>query len=201
MPDDFHAWLKARLNESRYAHSVAVADKSAILAKELELSDEAQHQAYTAGLLHDCAKLMPATALIDYCDKHGRIPLSDNDRNSPQILHAIVGSHIVSQELNISDKTILGAIRYHTTGHAGMGIVEQVVYVADKWIGLERFPEALGPLQAILNHLFASSELPEKQRYLHQATAILMQQTVEHLKSKQSSIHPDTLEALAAFSK
>ena len=41
------------------------------------------------------------------------------------------GSIVVRDELGIDDEDILNAIRYHTTGRAGMSLLEKVIFTAD----------------------------------------------------------------------
>ena len=49
----------------------------------------------------------------------------------PEILHGPVGAWIAEHEFNITDEDILNAIRFHTTGRAGMSKLEKIIYIAD----------------------------------------------------------------------
>ena len=53
------------------------------------------------------------------------------DMCAPQLWHAIAGAAYIRRELNIQDEEVLNAVRYHTTGRAGMSLLEKVVYLAD----------------------------------------------------------------------
>ena len=46
-------------------------------------------------------------------------------------LHGPVGSYVAKHEFKIEDEDILQAIRYHTTGRAGMSNLEKIIYIAD----------------------------------------------------------------------
>ena len=197
-------WLQGHLGTSaRYQHSLEVAKQAETLAIALDATQVEQQYAVTAGLLHDCAKLMPHTALLDYCQTYN-INLSPEDSASPQILHALVGADRVQRELGIHTPEVINAIRYHTTGRAHMHPIEQWVYIADKWVGLARFPESLAPLDAILQRLITipanTPNRPSCQTALLQdAMTLLLGQTVAHLTHQSMAIHPDTLLALSSY--
>lgn len=197
-------WLQGYLDTSaRYQHSLDVAKQSEILALALGATQVEQQYAITAGLLHDCAKLMPLTAILDYCQTY-EIHLSTEDSASPQILHALVGADKVQRELGIDTPEVINAIRYHTTGRAHMHPIEQWVYIADKWVGLARFPESLAPLDAILQRLITlPTNTPNRQScqtaLLKDTMAILLRQTITHLTHQNMAIHTDTLLALATY--
>ena len=46
--------------------------------------------------------------------------------------HAISGSAYIRVELGITDEDIINAVRYHTTGRAGMSLLEKIIFLADK---------------------------------------------------------------------
>ena len=48
-----------------------------------------------------------------------------------ELWHAPVGAIIASSEFNVIDKEVLNAVKYHTTGRAGMSKLEKVIYVSD----------------------------------------------------------------------
>jgi len=53
------------------------------------------------------------------------------EKGNPELLHGKVGAAMVQADLGISDEDILCAIRWHTTGRAGMSLLEKIVYIAD----------------------------------------------------------------------
>ncbi len=57
-----------------------------------------------------------------------------------ELWHAPVGAIIAASEFNVTDKEVLNAIRYHTTGRAGMSKLEKVIYVADMTEPGRNFP-------------------------------------------------------------
>lgn len=90
----------------------------------------AEEQAGAAGLLHDLARALSPEALLKAADRSG-IVVDEIERRNPILLHGPVAAEQVRQELGITDRALLDAIRYHTTGRAGMSPLEMVVYLAD----------------------------------------------------------------------
>ena len=72
------------------------------------------------------------------------------ERANPSLLHGPVAAVWAEKELGITDRSILDAIRYHTTGRAGMSRLEMVVYLADliepgrRYPGVDRLASWLG---------------------------------------------------------
>ena len=87
--------------------------------------DGLQDKAFVACLLHDVAKYVPSS---DYA-KYGFTP---SDDMPPSVVHSFLGAEVARQDFGITDKEILDAIAYHTTGRPNMTELDKIVYVADK---------------------------------------------------------------------
>jgi len=48
-----------------------------------------------------------------------------------KILHQFTGAYVAEHTFGITDEDVLNAIRYHTTGRAGMSPLEKLIYLAD----------------------------------------------------------------------
>ena len=132
-------WLKQRISEERYAHSLEVEKRAWALA---EIHGENTGKAALAGLLHDCCNWKDKSGLLKIIESRG-ILLDVFTKAQPPLWHAIAGSISVQDELGIVDPDIISAIRYHTTGRAGMSKFEQIVYAADKTSFDRHYPDAL----------------------------------------------------------
>lgn len=119
--------LKAALPEKRYIHSLGVCEEAVRLAKIYGADED---KAYTAGLLHDCAKGMSTEEQLKMCDALG-VELDPVSKLCPPIIHGPLGAALAEREYGICDGEILDAIRWHTIGKAGMTTLEKVIYVAD----------------------------------------------------------------------
>ena len=130
--------LKERLSAKRYKHTLGCAETAEKLAEKLGADTQ---KAYTAGLLHDCAKELSLTEQLAYAEKCGYKP----DRltaMSGSLLHAPVSSLMAKHEFGIDDEEILGAIAYHTTGKENMTLLEKIVFSADMVEPNRDFPGA-----------------------------------------------------------
>jgi predicted HD superfamily hydrolase involved in NAD metabolism len=135
--DEMALFVKKRINEKRYTHSLNTAIEAAALAKKYG-ADESK--AYVAGLLHDAAKGLPSSSLISIAAENG-IEVDEYEMNNPELMHGKIGAAIVSRELGIKDEDILSAIKWHTTGHENMSLLEKIIYLADIIEPGRNFPE------------------------------------------------------------
>ena len=119
--------INERLKSARYKHSKNVAKEAVRLAKKYGAD---VHKAEIAGLLHDITKEADTEEHMDVIRRAG-IELTELEQSSPKLGHAISGSAYVQTELDIDDKEIIDAIRYHTTGRADMTLLDKVIFVAD----------------------------------------------------------------------
>lgn len=168
--------LHRRLSAKRYTHSLNVAVRAASLAR---LFGANEGKAEFAGLVHDICKDMTHGELLEMIRGAGVEPAREV-LASPQLYHAIAGRCYVESELNVSDEEILNAVRYHTTGRAGMGLLEKVVYLADMTSADRDFPEA--------NDVRALSESS-----LDAGMLFCMRYIIPELVIKNRPICPDTL--------
>lgn len=138
-----HDKLKKTIGIERYNHSLRVMNTSIELAKLYNYSKE---KAAIAGLLHDCGKLQGEINLLKMANDFDII-LDNVMKNNKDLIHSPLGEVLAKEEYNISDKDILNAIRFHTTGRENMSLLEKIVYVADfiepnrKYEGVERIRE------------------------------------------------------------
>ncbi len=119
--------LKKKLSESRYEHTLSVSYTCVCLAMRYGYPLE---KAEIAGLLHDCAKCYPEDSYVSRCSKHG-IPLTDEEKAAPAVLHAKLGAWMAKERYGIKDEEILSAIACHTTGKPNMGLLDKILYIAD----------------------------------------------------------------------
>ena len=124
---EYDKLLRSKLDDYRYIHSLGVAKS----AKELAVLYGAdEEKAYTAGLLHDVMKNASPDEQLQIMEK-ADIILSPCEKLNQKLWHAIAGAAFLKTELNITDEEIISAVRWHTTGKAGMTTLEKTVYLAD----------------------------------------------------------------------
>ncbi len=127
MPGEYYTWLKERLTEKRYLHSLAVEERAAFLART---HGEDERSAALAGLLHDCCHSLKKDEQLKIIENRG-ILLDKLTLAQPQLWHAVAGSIVIEGELGIRDEGILIAVRQHTTGSASMSKLAETVFLAD----------------------------------------------------------------------
>ncbi len=115
------ASAKKMMKGSRWRHCVNVA----VLASEnRKLAKAFEQDAIMAGALHDCAKNLPESSpyLAGFVPPEG-IP--------EPVMHQFSGAYVAEHTFGIMNENILNAIRYHTTGRAGMASFEKLIYLSD----------------------------------------------------------------------
>ena len=170
--------IRGLLSEDRFQHSVNVSHQAVKLAQIYGCDI---HQAELAGLLHDVMKDVGKKEQLALMEKYG-VQLSEIEQNAPKLWHAIAGAVYVQKVLNIENEDVLNAIRYHTTGRAGMSLLEKIIYIADctseerNYKGVERIRK------------LAVSDLDE----------VMVEALVDSLEKRladHTPMHPDTVEA------
>ena len=119
--------LKADLTEHRFVHTLGVRDTSVTLAK---LHGADGYICRIAATLHDCAKYMNKSQMLEMIDRYG-IALYPGESENAELLHAPAGAALAQDKYGITDKSIISAIRNHTLGPSGMSLEDAIVFVAD----------------------------------------------------------------------
>jgi len=175
--EEMRALLEKSLKSSRYQHSLGVAETAVFLARRFGVDEE---QAKIAGLLHDCARQFRNEDLIAEAEKR-LIMVGDIERQMPLLLHAYIGSRLVTEKYGVSDHAIEQAIWRHTVGGAKMTKLDKIIWFADMiepnrdYPGVERLRE-LAQTVSLDDMVLAG---------LTQSIAFVLQ--------KGGLIHPDTV--------
>ena len=132
-------WLRERaysmLSPSRIQHVTATETAALSLARRwgVDLDD-----AREASILHDITKKFGLEAHMrvfeDYSVPIGALRLSEE-----KLLHAKTGALLAKAVFGVSDE-VENAIKWHTTGRAGMSTLEKVLYLADYIEATRDFP-------------------------------------------------------------
>jgi nicotinate-nucleotide adenylyltransferase len=125
--DDKKKFLKERLSQKRYNHSLNVAEECRKLALKY---GEDPDRAYFAGLLHDICKELPAEEQLELVQQSG-FSVCREEIETHSLHHAIAGAYFIKKNFGIEDIDIINAVRFHTVGRAGMTRLEEIVYLGD----------------------------------------------------------------------
>ena len=80
---------------------------------------------------HDLARALKSDALLSEALSHGINP-GIVERHEPLLLHGPVAAQWLEHDDQYDNHSVIQAVRWHTTGFAGMGEVEKTVFLADK---------------------------------------------------------------------
>ncbi len=168
--------IRGRLTPRRFEHSLAVARQAEYLAKKYGSDPD---KARVAGLLHDILKDTDGDSQLQIL-KDFAILLDTVEEQAPKLWHARAGAVFLEHILGITDREILDAVRYHTTGRAGMTLLDIVLYLADFTSADRDYPDV-----DVMRRL-TEEDMDAAMRYA-------LAYTIEDLESQGRPVHPDTL--------
>lgn len=168
--------LSKRLNKERYNHTLGVAYTASSLAMKY---GEDIKTAFLAGLLHDCAKAYKSSKYLQMAKDYS-VSVTESEEENPSLLHAKLGACLAKNVYGIFDENILNSIIYHTTGRPDMSVLEKIIYIAD-YIEPGRYKQKR--LKEIRETAFNN---------LDQCMVMILEDTIEHLKTKTNAIDPNT---------
>jgi nicotinate-nucleotide adenylyltransferase len=139
-------WLRGRayskLEPLRIPHVAGCEDEAIRLAGRWGADiDDARE----AAILHDITKKLALNEHVKILDEHG-VDVRDINPAEEKLLHSKSGSALAKSLFGVSDD-VAGAIMWHTTGRAGMTLLEKVIYLADYIEPTRDFP-GVGDLRA-----------------------------------------------------
>lgn len=118
--------ILSRLSGYRYTHTLGC-EKAAVWLAERYGAD--REKCAFAALLHDITKRLSREEQLYLCDKYGIIPC-DVEKIEWKMLHGKTAAAIAAAEYQAPDD-IVQAIACHTTGRAGMTLLDKIIYLAD----------------------------------------------------------------------
>ena len=171
------------LNPNRVAHVLGCRDTAVELAKRWG-ADE--NDAARAGLLHDITKALDGPLQLTLCREYGTI-LDEFGYRYPKTLHALTGS-LVAERIFGESPEVVSAICHHTTGKAGMSLLEKIIYVADYMEPCRSFPGVERLRELAFSDIDAALKLG-------------LEMTLQHLKNLGDEVSPASREALEFLNK
>lgn len=180
VPLGVFAYLEVQktIPRKRFIHTLGVMHTARELARHY---NQDVSKAMLAGLLHDCAKGIPAGERIARCTQY-ELSVSDAERENTELLHAKIGRYLAETVYGISDPEILDAILYHTTGRPNMTFLDKIIYIADYMEPGRQEAPNLAKIRAV-----AFSDLEECLR-------MILEQTLSYLRNQNHVIDPMTEE-------
>ena len=173
---EIQQYLSDKLSTKRFQHVLAVQE----MAVDLACIHKADvWHANLAALLHDSAKWMDPQALYSAVRSY-EIRLDPIEEVNPSLLHPLIGVKLAVETFAVTELEVLEAIRNHTTGNPSMGVISQILYVAD-------FAEPTRTHNAV--HVVRELAYTDLGCAVHHVARA----KIEHLLAKGVTIHPNTL--------
>lgn len=178
--------LQSALGVKRYKHTLGVAETAVTLSK---IYGGDINKSYTAGLLHDCAKDYPDDLKMRLCKEY-HIHLDDVMKKNKELIHPFLGAEIAVREYKVSDKDIINAIKYHTTGRPEMSLLEKIIFCAD-YIEPNRKP---------FEGIQKARDICLDGQNIDAAVAFILKQTIEYINQNKKPLHTSSVEAYKYYS-
>lgn len=129
MLDELRRQVMSRMSPKRFRHTAAVERMVGRLCALY--CPEHTEQMRAAALLHDVTKELEPEMQERLCRTYG-LTVTVQDRLAPKTYHARTAAACIPSEFSqFDDPIIVNAVRWHTTGHAGMTLTEKLLYLAD----------------------------------------------------------------------
>ena len=174
--------IESRLNELPAGLRDHV-ERSRVVAQELAIRHGVDvRQADLGTAAHDLARAVRKPVLLCEAERLG-LDISFVERHQPLLLHGPVAAAWLSEDDDNNDGAVLESIRFHTTGHPGLGELAKVVFLADNldpW-KVER--------ASFLNHV---SDLARSD--LDAAIIYYLDRTIERLLRDGQMVHPTAVD-------
>ena len=176
--EELRAAAREALLSERFLHTLGTEREAWTLALRYNACVE---DARGAALLHDLTKHLNVREQLKICERHGII-LRPWEKEIPSLLHGITAAARAAVEFGLSGEAV-SAIRWHTTGRAGMTVLEKILYIADM---TEPFRHPSSGLARLRTQAYEN---------LDAAFLCALRETLCRLRGKGLAIGPDTLEA------
>lgn len=174
---DLRAVSYSMIRAKRIAHVQGTEQEAVSLARRWGANEM---HARRAAILHDCTKYLTLEEQLLLCEKY-QVKLDDMERVAVKLLHSKTGAAL-AEHLFGEEQEICQAICWHTTGKAGMSLLEKILYIAD-------YMEPTRDFEGV--------ERLRKLAYQDLDAAVLLgtEMTIEEMVRYGNPIHPNTLAA------
>ena len=174
------SYIEANMKPARRQHTENVVKTAQKLCERFGGDGE---KATVAAWYHDLARNLPAEELDERVRQWG---LDENIIGRPNLSHSKVACEMMKRDFGIEDEEILAAVAFHTTGRAGMSLLEKIVFLADAIEPARDYPG--------VEEIRKATELG-----IDEGCLCSLENTIEHVKEQGRYMDPDTIEARDDF--
>ena len=172
--------VRQTLSPKRFQHTMNVKKLAVRMAQHYGVDTE---KAALAAILHDSAKELPRTELLQIMQDNAIIKKGTQNRPEP-VWHGICAAILAKTQWNVQDEEILSAIACHTTGKENMSKLDKILFLADMTSAERDYPgvEELRSLEM---------------RNLDKAMIQALKMTMSLVEHKNAIADPESAKALA----
>lgn len=174
--DYIHRYAHEHLTDKRRRHTAGVR-KTAFELCELYGGD--YEKADIAATCHDLFRGKRVDEINYYVNKYG---LDRRYLGNASLAHGKIAARFMQEELGITDPEILDAVSFHTTGRAGMTLLDKIIYLADA-IEPGRDYQGLETLRT------------EARKDLDKACLLSLLRSMDFVRAKGEALDIDTIKA------
>lgn len=191
--------ISQTLSEKRMRHVLGV--EQTVREMAALYCPEKTQMLRAAALLHDCTKEYDDNATRAVLKREG-IKLSPDERESPQIHHAITAPlEIPRLYPDFAEEELLSCVRWHTTGREGMGVAEAILYLADVIEPTREYPACVALRERFWGSDPAAATSEERAAHLCDVLRASLVGVRESLMAKNAPVCADTLSAIEYLKK
>ena len=171
--------VRQTLSPKRFQHTMNVKNLAVRMAQHYGVDTE---KAALAAILHDSAKELPRTELLQIMQDNAIIKKGTQNRPEP-VWHGICAAILAKTQWNVQDEEILSAIACHTTGKENMSKLDKILFLADMTSAERDYPgvEELRSLEM---------------RNLDKAMIQALKMTISFVEQKNAIADPESAKAL-----
>ncbi len=194
MLEALRAAVSAQIGDYRMAHTLGVEREVCRMAALY--CPEKTNLLRAAALLHDVTKEQSDAEQMAIFAACG-VTLRADEAASPKVWHGMTAALLIPKAYPaFAHAELISAVRWHTTGRAGMSLCDWLVYLADLTEEGRSFPDCVA-----LREMFWGAEpekmsLPARRRHLLAVILHSLEKTLARLQASGGTVCLDTLAAL-----
>lgn len=193
MLEALRADVSARLSPYRMTHTLGVEEMAARLSALY--CPEKTPLLRAAALLHDLTKELDNAAHTAIFDAYG-VTLRPDEAASPKIWHGITAALIIPHDFpDYATPELCSAVRFHTTGRAGMTLTEAILYLADYIEEGRKFDDCIALRRKFFEADPAAMSIGQRLCHLRDVLLLSFDNTLSELQPQGGAVCLDTLAA------